>query len=344
MKRLLLMFPIILALALAALLGAPQPAYADHCSDDHRVMGNNFSLGEGDELNSNLIIMGGNSTIAEGATLNCTMVILGGNVDLAGAVAEDVVVIGGNTNLRSTAVIEGQLVTFGGSIIREEGAVVEGGESQGFGTGDDEPRAGFHLPGRFALFDPLFDLYRSLLHTVLTSIGLGLLALLVVLFWPEQTARVGAAVTSAPAPAGVLGLLTAVAVPMLMVLAAITICLIPVSFVGAVVFAAALVFGWISLGQMVGVRLAGALRLHNLSPAVSAALGTGLLTLVVSAVNWVPCVGWVAPVILVSVGLGAVTLTRFGTQPYLPSAPAAPPAPPPPPADAGPLLTDGVPG
>jgi hypothetical protein len=339
MKRTLLSLlcvPLILALAFVA----ARPAYAANCDDDHRVMGDNFTLAKGQQLDSNLVVMGGNATIEPGAVLNCTLVTVGGNVDVGGSVAEDMVGIGGNIQLRSTAVIGGELVTFGGTLVREDGATVQGGESQGFGGSD--PRTGFRLPGRFGLFTPLFELYRSLLHIVLVSVGLGLLALLVVLFWPEQTARVGSAVTIAPAAAGGLGLLTAVAVPMLIALAGITICLIPVSFVGSVIFAAALVFGWIGLGQLVGVRLAGALRLHNLSPAISAALGTGLLTLVTSAVNWVPCVGWVAPVVLAAVGLGAVTLTRFGTQPYLPSAPTTPPAPPP--AEQGPVLTDGVPG
>jgi len=43
----------------------------------------------------------------------------------------------------------------------------------------------------------------------------------------------------------------------------------------------------------------------------------------------VPCVGWVFPAIAGMVGLGAVILTRFGTQPYPQAAPfeAAPPPP-----------------
>jgi len=74
----------------------------------------------------------------------------------------------------------------------------------------------------------------------------------------------------------------------------------------------------------VGQRLAGALKLVNLSPAVATGLGTALLSLVVAAISWVPCVGWIAPTVLAAIGLGAVTLTRFGTQPYFPSSPAAP--------------------
>jgi len=45
----------------------------------------------------------------------------------------------------------------------------------------------------------------------------------------------------------------------------------------------------------------------------------------------IPCVGWIAPVVLACIGLGAVTLTRFGTRPYLPNMPVQS-APPPPPA------------
>ena len=339
MKRWMLLLPLALSLALLAPLALARPAHAGNCTDDHRVMGQNYTLGAGEKLDSNLIVLGGNATIAAGATLNCTLVVMGGNVDVAGSVQEDMVVIGGNVQLRDTAVIGGQLVTFGGVIDRADGAQVIGGESQGFG-GNRDGQGGIPFIGASApILAPVFELYQSVVHAVFTSIGLGLLALLVVLFWPEQTARVGAAITSAPGATGGLGLLTAVAVPMLMLLAAITICLIPLSFVGMVIFTAALVYGWIALGLLVGVRLAGALRLVNLSPAIMAALGTGLLSLVISAISWVPCIGWVAPVVLAAVGLGAVTLTRFGTQAYLPGAPTAPAAPAaPPPADASPML------
>jgi hypothetical protein len=174
-------------------------------------------------------------------------------------------------------------------------------------------------------------------------VALGLLALLVVLFWPEQTARVSAVVTTAPGPALGLGLLTAVAVPVLAVLLGITICLAPISFVGMLLLVAAGVFGWIALGMTVGARLSTALKLYNLSPAVSAALGTGVLTLVMRAIEWIPCFGWVPPLLLGLIGLGAVLLTRFGTRPYLPgtaivAAPPTPPAPPMPPSvDEAPL-------
>jgi hypothetical protein len=324
MKRFWSVISLALVAALLLTWAAARPAYAANCNDDHAVIGNSYTLASGQTLDSNLIVLGGNATIAAGATINCKVVVLGGNLDLAGTVQQDVVVMGGNARLRGTSEIDGQLQSVGGSFAQDDGAQIKGGVSQGFGaTGGGSTRVPFD--GGIPLLAQLIDFYDSLAQSFLGALGLGLLALLVVVFWPEQTARVRAAISNAPGQSGALGLLTIVAVPVLVVLAILTVCLIPVGFMAMVLLTAALAFGWIALGQLVGERLTVALNLVNLSPAVSAALGTALLSLVISAISWVPCVGWVAPIILGSVGLGAVTLTRFGTRPYFPASPAAPP-------------------
>lgn len=310
--------------ALAALVGPVRPAYAADCTDDKRVMGGSYNLAAGSELNSNLIVLGGNATVEAGAVVRCALVLVGGNADVAGAVDGDVVVFGGNVALQSTAVVGGELVTLGGTVSRAEGAVVTGGESQGLDFGDSQPWPPVVVNSPLS---GLVAIWQGVIQTFLTALVMGLLALLVVVFWPEQTGRAAAAITTAPGASGGLGLLTLVAVPVLLVLVVITVCLIPVAFVAAVIFAAAILFSWIALGQIVGARLAGALKLHSLSPAVAAGLGTSVLWLVTSAVGQVPCVGWVAWVILSAVGLGAVTLTRFGTRPYVPATYSAPPPP-----------------
>ena len=274
------------------------------------------------------MVFGGQATIAAGATVNCRVVVMGGSLDLAGKVAQDVVVMGGDARLRGTAEIDGQLQTLGGTFTQENGAQIKGGVGQGFTIGD----SGTSRPvvdNSFPLLAAVLNFYRTVTRTLLGSLGLGLLGLLVVLFWPEQTARVRAAVTNAPGQSGALGLLTVVAGPVLIIVATITVCLTPIAFMAMVVLSAAVAFGWIALGELVGQRLAGALKLVNLSPAVAAGLGTALLSLAVAVISWVPCIGWIAPVILAAVGLGAVTLTRFGTQPYFPASPPAPTAPPP---------------
>jgi len=321
-----------LVVALLAPLALARPAYADHCNTDKQVFGGSYTLGAGQTLDSNLIILGGNATLESGAVMNCTIVVIGGNADIAGQVAEDVVVFGGSALLRESAVVEGELQSIGGTVTREAGAEVVGGEGQVF---DFDRNRWFDFNTNIPFIDPVLWWYQSIIQTFMAAVVVGLIALVVVLFWPDQTARVAATVANAPAPAGGLGLLTVVAVPVLLVLLTITVCLVPVAFIGAVIFAAGLLFGLIAVGQIVGARLTAALRLYSLSPAVATALGTSLLWLVASAVGAVWCVGWIIWLLLASIGLGAVTLTRFGTQPYLPGPAAYPPAAPPAPSAPG---------
>jgi hypothetical protein len=329
MKR----FWTILSLALAVLLFAAQPglAYAggasalaaSACKGSHSVIADSYTLAAGQQLDTNLVVIGSTATIAPGAIVNCQVVVMGGSLDVAGKVLGNVVVMGGDVRLRSTAEIDGQVQTLGGNLTQDDGAQVKGGVGQGFSIGNSGPSRPV-VNGFLSPISALVAFYRTVARTFLGSLGLGLLALLVVLFWPAQTARVRAAVSNAPGQSGALGLLTVVAVPVLMLVATITVCLIPVAFIAGLVLTGALVFGWIALGDLVGQRLAGTLKLVNLSPAVAAGLGTALLSLVVAVISWVPCIGWLAPVLLAAIGLGAVTLTRFGTQPYFPTAPAAP--------------------
>ena len=335
MRKIVLVTVLALLILPLALAG---PVYASGLYGDQVVVGDNFTLHAGETISGDLVVVGGNVTIEDGATITGNVVVIGGNVDIAGAVDHDVVVFGGNVTLISTAVVSGELATVGGTTARDPGAQVKGGERQGFGGGVSFPR--IFLPERFRVLDPVFFLVRGVFNVVFSAVAMGLLALVVVLFWPDQTARVSAAATTAPVASGGLGLLTLIAVPTLLIAATVLtlFCLSPLTFVGALIFAAAILFGWLALGMLVGARLTAALNLRNLSPAVSAGIGTLLFTLVANTIGWVvPCVGWVVPVMLGAVGLGAVTLTRFGTRPYLPNLPAQPsqPAPPPPAPDAG---------
>jgi hypothetical protein len=53
-------------------------------------------------------------------------------------------------------------------------------------------------------------------------------------------------------------------------------------------------------------------------------LGTLLLTFVVGGIGMIPCIGWIAPLIVASLGVGGVILTRFGSQAYVVSDPVVP--------------------
>jgi len=120
----------------------------------------------------------------------------------------------------------------------------------------------------------------------------------------------------------------------------VTIILIPVAAAVVVALFVAGVFGWIAIGYEIGQRFTAAIH-QNWHPAFSASLGVFTLTLVAKALTGIPvlnCVGWLVPFLLGLAGLGAVLMTRFGTQSVVapaavesaslaPVAPAAPVAP-----------------
>ncbi|MGQ0600082.1 MAG: bactofilin family protein [Anaerolineales bacterium] len=325
---------------------------------DRTIWGGNNVIQSGQTVSGNLTIFGGNTTIEDGARVTGDMTVMGGNTTLAGTVEGDVVVFGGSVDLQSTAVIEGNLIRSGGSVNGQEGYEVQGSEVTGFEGNFDQLPIPIPLPDFVdvpeARFSPV-NYALTLLWEVFTAFGLavvaGMLAIVVMLFMPDQTTRVTAAIGSTPMLSGLVGLLTLLAVPIVAVVIAITICLSPLSLIGMLVYALALFFGWLAFGILFGDRLATALRWPFLSPVVSAALGTFIITLLVNGINLVPGVGglfsFLAWLVVASIGLGAVVLTRFGTRPYLstpvsgPPAPAAPPPPLPfePPASDQPQMT-----
>jgi hypothetical protein len=144
------------------------------------------------------------------------------------------------------------------------------------------------------------------------------------LFLATHADRVAHAILAQPLTAGGLGLLTVVVAPLAIVLSVITLILIPLAPIIVVALVAAGVFGWIAIGYELGQRFTQAIH-QNWHPAFSAGLGTFALTLAARILTGIPvlnCVGWLVPFLLSMAALGAVIMTRFGTQ--LVSAPGKP--------------------
>ncbi len=337
----LIVVGLLLSLSLAS------PVYAANALEGKVVIGESFTLKSGETIDGDLVVISGSAVVEAGARVTGNVVVMGGSADLAGRVEQNVTVMGGSVILRATAEIDQQLAVLGGSITREEGAQVKGGESQSFGFSGNRgtPEGPTGRPGVLGRLDPLFELARRILQALVIIVVMSVLALLIGALWPDASTRVSAAIATAPAVSGLLGLLTLIAVPILLTLLAITICLIPVSILGGIVYMAALLFGWVAFGLLLGNRLATAFR-WNLPPAVAALLGTFVVT-AISAPLWfispllLLCVAMPLDTIFACLGLGGVVLTRFGSTPYVtgarpPTQLAAPPQPVPPPAPSAP--------
>ncbi|MDD5370006.1 MAG: polymer-forming cytoskeletal protein [Anaerolineaceae bacterium] len=289
---------------------------------DKVVFGGTYTLASNDTLDGNLAVFGGSATVEKNATVTGDVVLAGGSLSIDGQVNGNVSALGGSIFLGDTAVVQGDVTTMGaalhrGANTRIMGKVINGFQGP-FQVNVPEVTPAFRLGDTFKpLVDVLWFFFRTL--------ALAALAMLLVLFLPNPTERIGQSILAEPVTAGGLGLLTVIIAPILVVVLAITILLIPVSLLAVFLLIIAGLFGWIAVGTEVGKRIAQMFK-GGWPLAVSAGIGTFVISLVAGAMNVVPCVGWVGSALVSMLGLGGVILTRFGTIPY-PTTPAYPVAP-----------------
>ena len=321
-----------LLLVMLACFILPSTAFAKGIYDDKIVAGGSFTLNSDETLDGNLFIFGGAVTLEEESLVEGDILLMGGTISIDGRVEGDVVGIGGVIRLGETAEVEGDLTAMGAAVHRDPGAEVEGQVIKGIEgpfsfpiplpiipdvpnvpNVPDIPRVP-NFPGFDFGVNPLWTGLWFLFKTFLWAA----LAVLVVMFLPKPIKRTSDAIVAQPILSGGVGLLTVIVVPLLLIILAITIILIPISLVGALALAVAWFLGRIAIGYEVGRRLAKMLD-KDWAPAVSAGVGMFLLALVVDATGqFIPCIGWIFPAMVAVIGIGGLLLTRFGTQSYPP--------------------------
>jgi hypothetical protein len=340
---------LILVVMLLAMLALPATALAKDLYQSQVIPGGNYTLESGQTHNGDLLLLGGNVDIQQEAQVNGNIVLFGGNMVLDGRTEGNVVMLGGNLEMGPSSMIDGDLITVGGGVDRAPGAQITGQVI----TPDRMPlrlaipsivipHIGPQPPNFNNGFSTVWGMIISAFWFLFRVFITAALAVLVVLLLPRPSARTSQAVASQPALSFVVGLLTFLVLPVILVVMMFTIILIPVSLVGFLALAILLFFGWVSLGYFLGERMMGLFK-QDWAPAVSAGVGTFSLSFIAwgfSAI--VPCVGGLLPWVLSMLGLGAVLITRIGTQAYggaypppQPLATSLPPAPPPP-ASVGP--------
>jgi hypothetical protein len=316
----------IYALMLLALLLLPvRSAFAwNNVMDGRVVVGQDFVLKSGDTIDGDLVVIGGQATIESGATVKGDLVLIGGSLKLDGQVTGNTVVIGGVNAMGAKSDISGDVVTVGGSLQRAEGAHIGGNIVTNMSpaisippiTVPNNPPAVPVAPRISIPSSPLADVFGVLVQAVLIAV----LGMALMLFVHPQLDRVAQTVTAQPFMAGTVGLLTALVAPILLlmlVLLAITIILAPITLPLALVLTLLLglawLFGVIAIGVEIGDRFTKAVH-QTWAPVLSAGLGTFALMLLTGTLGYVPCIGWMAGVIVGLVGTGAVVITAFGSR------------------------------
>lgn len=316
MKRIIQPLLIFVAvLMLSVLLAGCAPGL--NLNSDGLIVGQSYTLASGQTLNNDLTVIGGDAVLEKDSTVNGDVAVIGGTVTIDGKVKGNVSILGGTTNLTNTAHVTGDVTTLGGSMHKSEGAVVDGQQTD---NRHIPPVTTMRTPPLNISFDPI----TGPLMAIFQGLAVAALAVLISLFAPIPMERTGRAAISQPFAAGGVGCLSIV----IIVIMAITIILLPVSALAFVLAVIAGLFGWAALGLMVGRQIAVWLHQPWTDP-INAGVGTLAISLLSSMLNLIWCVGFPFYTLVGLVALGAVVLTRFGTQPYQGAAGAAPYNPPP---------------
>lgn len=314
------LFTVLCVLALSLLITTsafaqtPQSDSGTVYQGDKLVMADTFRLESGDVLEGNLVVIGGTVTIAENAEVKGDVVLVGGTLTSAGTMNGNMVIIGGAATLEDTAVLKGDIVSTGGTLKQSPLAEVSGKITE---QSPSEWNFSGSTPWKFS---PLSSNYLArFLAICLESLGMAVLAVIVGLFLPDQTKRVSDTIAKEPLVTAGVGLVTIFCAPIAMILISLTIILIPVTFLAVIVCALAILYGWIAVGNVLGVRVAGMFHTEWAIP-FSSGIGTLLIGLVVGCLGLIPLVGWLftfmISLILVVIGLGAVVSSRFGSSKY----------------------------
>ena len=101
--------------------------------------------------------------------------------------------------------------------------------------------------------------------------------------------------------------------PLVFVILAITIILIPVSLLAAAALALAWLFGMIAIGSEVGERFTHAIN-QTWAPPLTVGIGDLPDYVGGRGIGMIPCIGWLATSLVALLGIGGVVLTLFGTQ------------------------------
>ncbi len=334
MKKYLYIFLLIFVVVSLALPSST--ALAKGLAEGKVVFGGSYRLESGQSLDGDLVIFGAVATLEQDSVVKGSVLLFGANLEASGDVNGDVVGVGGLVTLNETATIDGDVLTLGAHLDKSNGARIMGDV-----TDISQAPYTFAFPGEVKIPQSNFNLFPEVNYVwyVLKLFLWAALAILVVLFVPNASGRVGQAFIHQPLVAAGLGLLTVVlAIPLAIVLI-VTIILSPLGLFILLLLGLCWAFGLIAIGLEIGKRFAILVKREWADP-VSAALGTFFLMLVINGTNeMIPCVGWMLPAAIGMIGLGAVLMTRFGTQvyPLYPEPYTYPPKPPTPPLPPRPM-------
>ena len=310
----------------------------DVIENDVEVFEEDLIVEEGATIIGDVAVFNGNAVIS--GTIEGDLAVFNGTTTIHGTMDGDVAVFNSNLVVESTADFNGDCFVFNGELLNKSDGnfdcvALPGVLPEGFGKGLGAaftPQFGEHFSAgpQVVRQDHSPGFGGGVAGAGISSLLMGLLAFVVAAAFPNHLHRVDYTARKKPVAGGTVGLLSMFAVPIVLTFLTVLSALLTIVCIGllgfpiiavlALGFAAALLFGWIAMGNVLGRWMASKLHLNVRNLKTTAVLGTITLTFVMGVLGSVPFVFGESLVsaIILWIGLGAVMLTKFGRRPYPP--------------------------
>jgi hypothetical protein len=249
--------------------------------------------------------------VNSGEVICSNITSFGGTVVIQGVVNGNVVTFNGDVVISGR--VYGNITLYGGNVLWQDGARVDG---------DIHVCGGRWMGTASRLHGTVFDCTQDVGRLVLGDGGASfrfwsiltwvILGLFLTSLLPEHVMIVRTTVKSKMRRSLVLGLLTVLLAPaVLMVLVALIISL-PLAILIVIGLIAAWALGIVAIGWILGEYILRVVALHHNKRSMQVVVGLAALALAGS----LPYIGWFVTIGAGLIGLGAVFLSRFGTRLY----------------------------
>jgi cytoskeletal protein CcmA (bactofilin family) len=254
--------------------------------------GGSIAIGSNEIVCGDVTSFGG--SVAVKGELRGNVTAFNSNTIIAGEVTGNLTLFGGTIVLTNSSQVHGHIDLYGTRELNVEGSQLDGAIT------DHTHNQWF--PGRMGEFK--FPFWSLLVWAIL---GIGLITLL-----PEHVMFVRTTVTTKTRRSIIIGLLSILLAPAVLVVLVALILPIPLALILAVGLIAAWVLGTVAVSWIIGERILRAVAPQYNTRRIDVMVGLTVLVLVGS----IPYIGWLISFGVGLLGLGAVFLSRFGTRLY----------------------------
>jgi len=271
------------------------------------VIGEVYTLESGKIIQGNLAIIGSSFTMEEGSQVIGDISLIGSTTQISGQVKGDIFAFSGSSTLESSAVVDGDFNQLFHRLNQRAGSKITGEISTYSSTQAIQP-----VWSGFSFLLPFLSNPEKIINSrlVLSAVFL-FIACLVAYLLPKPTRNVMRTIQNQPGISWGVGFLMLLAVPIVILILAITICLSPFALVLLVAFLVASLFGWIALSALLG-ELMNRWFYLKMPSVLQTLVGGVLIALMISLLTLIPVVGWFFVFLVGCYGLGGVISSRFG--------------------------------